>query len=61
MSIHHCTDGYTSYRCPGCEGVICWNCAVECTNEETGEGSIICPHCSKDLGYYPNNAKWTPE
>lgn len=43
---------YSDWACPVCKQTICWNCAVRCVNDGTGEGPIICPHCGADGGYY---------
>jgi len=40
-----CEHPYISWHCPMCGAEICWQCAVKCTDDSTGEGKITCPNC----------------
>lgn len=43
---------YSDWACEKCGRNMCWNCAVNCVDDGTGEGPITCPHCGADNGYY---------
>jgi len=43
---------YSEWKCLECGKSMCWNCAVKCVDDSTGEGPITCPHCGADGGYY---------
>ena len=43
---------YATWNCSECGEEICWNCAVRCTNNSTGEGEITCPYCGYEDGEY---------
>lgn len=43
---------YSEWTCAECGKTMCWNCAVRCINDGTGEGPITCPHCGADGGWY---------
>ena len=46
---------YATWQCPDCGADLCWGCAVHCTNDGTGDGTVECPHCGA-TGYYENGA-----
>lgn len=46
------THSYTRWDCEKCGKEMCWDCAVKCLDDGTGEGPITCPHCGADGGYY---------
>jgi len=49
---------YATFNCPACGKTLCWNCAVRCTDDGSGDGIITCPTCGERGDYLNGTDHW---
>lgn len=51
-NLHYQEHDYATIECPNCHSDNnCWECAVRCTNDSTGEGVFTCRNCGHSEHY----------